>query len=520
MILQTDRLVDRRHPQWLRNEVRWRWLADSMEGGLQYREAVYGVDRNGRPLRNLTRYKQEIPERGQLEHPDYALRLERTPVPSFVAEAIETHLAKIYSKEVLRQTSDARLEQWWSDVNGTSLSIDEWLSETVAPLLLVLGQLDLAFVRPRDRSGSRSAEEDRRLGLDRCIASIVLPENVVWWRLDPDMPGRYEEVLIREESLDEIGRPRVRYRHWTETSWELLDEHGKRLDGAEHPFGRVPVVRVFDRINPRREHVGISRYEPIAELQREAYNRESELILAGARMNLLILQAPDDYLQNDSSIPIGPGNILPKKKATAGSTVHYEGWDFLDPPQGPTDSLREDLVRLRDQVDRAARLTKPAGTKGSGGSTVSQSGVSKALDQDTGNALLGQLARSLQKAEWEASEFALCVIQGGDTTPVQRDAIRIVYPANFSLLSAEETAGLITEFQGIASVSGEIPEVEAKQLKALNRLILPGQDDQGFAEDDEAIDLFMGRRAQRLTEAAEGAINVLAAEAQSSEERV
>src|ERR1700674_4186207 len=55
-------IVARRHVDWLENQVRWRWLMDSHEGGDRYRNAVYGPDRRGLPCRNLFRHKREYPD--------------------------------------------------------------------------------------------------------------------------------------------------------------------------------------------------------------------------------------------------------------------------------------------------------------------------------------------------------------------------------------------------------------------------------------------------------------------------
>src|SRR5947209_15632047 len=97
-------LIGRRHPEWREHQLRWKWLLDSLEGGERYRQAIYGFDRHGLPVRNLTRHKREYPDprepveyaigsvSGALAEPgsdptglatddDYELRRARTPVP-------------------------------------------------------------------------------------------------------------------------------------------------------------------------------------------------------------------------------------------------------------------------------------------------------------------------------------------------------------------------------------------------------------------------------------------------------
>src|SRR5947209_12815829 len=59
---QALELIGRRHPEWREHQLRWRWLLDSLEGGERYRQAVYGYDHRGLPVRNLVRHKREYPD--------------------------------------------------------------------------------------------------------------------------------------------------------------------------------------------------------------------------------------------------------------------------------------------------------------------------------------------------------------------------------------------------------------------------------------------------------------------------
>ena len=57
--LPDGRLLERPNPEWTIQQLRWRWLVDSWEGGEAYRMAVYGFDLKGMPVRNLIRHKRE-----------------------------------------------------------------------------------------------------------------------------------------------------------------------------------------------------------------------------------------------------------------------------------------------------------------------------------------------------------------------------------------------------------------------------------------------------------------------------
>jgi len=67
----------------------------------------------------------------------------------------------------------------------------------------------------------------------------------------------------------------------------------------EHGFGRPPVTRLFDRKKHRSAHLGKSRHERAAEVQREYYNRDSELILSDTTQAHPVVQGPEDFLVGD-----------------------------------------------------------------------------------------------------------------------------------------------------------------------------------------------------------------------------
>jgi hypothetical protein len=509
-------LVRLQHPEYSEHLARWQWLLDSLEGGERYRRAVYTVASfpyggasfpyaTAAPAltrRNLIRHKHEDDETDthgtRVPNRDYQLRLERTPVPGFVAEAIESHLSEIYTKEIARD-GPPELAAWWLDVDGLGTAIDDWMADTVAPLLLVLGQLDILCDRPPAPEGLavRSRADVERLGLRRCLARVVLPENLPWWRLEP-YSARYAEALVIEYHEDNTGLTAPFYRHWTPADSTLYDGDGRVVAQAPHPYGRVPIVRVYDRRRPRCRHVGQSRYESIAELQRESYNKESELILANTTHVHPLIMGPEDFCTPGNTVPLGPGRLLPKKKNGNDAGATYEGFEYVDVPQSPSESLRADLTRDRDAVDRAARLTKPAGAQGTAGTTVAQSGISKALDQKSGNALLTKLARVLAGAERQFAELALTVLAGGPPDPRARDTVKVVYPSSFNLLSAAELMTLLADFQELLAQAGECPETETLGLQKAARDILQGEDDATLARTDAEIADRVAEKAAQL----------------------
>lgn len=566
--LQSDRgtidgtqVVKRRHIDYTEHQIRWRFLLDSYEGGERYRNAVYGQDRRGMPIRNLLRHRREYPDPqlypndfsafagglaalnpgtpmvgggsgpfpGQLGadpnatafDDDYELRRSRTPVPEFVAEAVETHLGKVYAQEVTRD-GPPDLKLWWEDVDGKGTPLDDWMRETVAPLLVVLGQLDIGFDHPKLPDGAivNTRADEIELGLDRCIAYHIMPENMVWWRTD--RAGRYLACLVREyvDPSDRVDtdsngnvidtedkgkvagdwrRQYVRYRLWTDKESILYSCEGSEIvERTPHNFGRVPIVRLIDQKKHRCPNVGKSRYEAIAEYQREFYNRDSELILSDILQAHPLLSGPEDYCKADNTMSVGPGYVLPKKKNPESGA--YEGWEYTSPPKDPAASLRQNKLDLIDMKDRRAGLTKPAGSAvagSTGGSVTGQSGLAKQLDNDTGHKLLSGIAKALARAERQICEFALLVIRGVVPDATVLKTLKLIYPSTFGLMNADEISSGLSKVQTAAKGAGTMPTLEAEAIKKNARQLVPGMEDTKYAQMDEEIDRHVQSQAER-----------------------
>lgn len=508
----------RTHPEWRLHQRRWKWLGDSLDGGEAYRQAVYGLDLRGQPIRNLIRHKHEYPEArdtnlyGQFGRPDgtdmaaqatdddYEMRRARTPIPTVFSCVIHRHLSKIYS-QTPKRNGPVDLLEWFGDVDGAGTTMAEWMRDTCAPLLEAYGQLDLICenppAEPGDRDGIETKADLSELGLDAVVVGYILPENMIWWQLD--RRGRYLRNLVEEPSEDGTRN----FRFWEPDKWTLYDGRGEVIDSQPHNFKRPPIVRVFDRRRIRCKNVGLPRYEFIAEVQRNIYNTASELILSDTTQAHPLLQGPEDWCTNSTSIPMGIGRLVPKKRNTTDKGVTYEGFEVIDFPKGAADSLRTNITDMRDQVNEAALLTKPAGGAGTTGQTVAQSGVSKRMDSEDGNTYLGEIAGVLEKAERQIAELYHLVKTDGKTDQAWIDQIDICYPKDFDLFGPDELAGLMTDWQTLRTGVGGMPTIDAAQLKRLLRLIMLGAPPEAFVAYDLEIDAYVAVAAAALSQQAE-----------------
>ena len=271
----------------------------------------------------------------------------------------------------------------------------------------------------------------------------------------------------------------------------------KVISATPHRYGRPPIVRLFDRRKPRCRNVGQSRYESIAERQREYYNRDSELILSDTTQAHPLLQGPEDYVQADGMLPVGPTWLLPKKKNSSGGMATYEGFEVVDFPKGSSESLRANMSVIRDDSDRDAALTKPAGASGTGRSTVAQSGVSKAIDAQAGARKLASIASSLARSEGRILAYALMVLRDDPGALEAAREIEVVYPTDYNLFSAADLAAITADIQDLLKGSGDAPETEGLLITQLVRSALPGFDAETYERLQSEIDAAIGANAEK-----------------------
>ena len=507
-------VVSRLHPEYLAFRLLWQRALDSLEGGDAYRNASYGVGPDGLAVRNLVRHKREAPAPGQsplLQNQantdpaysanldDYEMRRARTPPPRMFFDAIHKHLSKIYAEEIEREGPADYLE-WCRDVDGCRTSADSWMRDTVAPLLFTLGQVDVLVDRPPAPGGvevlTRADMAD--LGLDRAIAAVILPEDIPWWKATPR--GEYAEALVIDRAEDGAGKPVVRYRHWTALGSTLYDADGNVLESRPHPYGRVPIVRCFLGRRYRRRFIGSSPYEGVLDIEREAYNCASEVVLANCYGAHPVLQGPKSMMGPDSEISVGPNHTLPIETDRDGNVIP---WQLLETSGKAYENLRQ---AIRDHEDKADRLTAQAKPAGANATTTAQSGLSKALDQDAGSALLGMLAGKLAAAERAIGELAVCVLRDGNAPDWGRlpdgspGAISVRYPSGFNLYSSDDLGRFAAAFQLWLKGCGDAPEVEEQIGKAWLRRGLPGLSDEQYDGLDADLEAAIGAASARRDE--------------------
>lgn len=507
-------LIGRRHPEYLATVSTSEWILDSLEAGDRYRDAEYGVDRRGKPVRNLYRHRREYPDLGaypsdewgnplpfhlasdeQLDHIkaiefDYELRRQRTPVPNFLSTFIRKQLSKIYKRPIAVEAEESLLA-WSENIDGRETTLEEWMRNVIGPLLCALGMIDVGFDHPERPEGEPILFDDDLGDSDkRCILYYILPQNVLWWKRD--YTGQYYiELLIREYHDDEAGRPVERYRHWTVEDWTLYEPDGTVADDSEHNFGMVPVVRLFDVRNLRCDHLSTSRMWEIVDKTRVYYNEESEMIANNTMHNTPLLQGPGpEPGEGREDVPVGRYYVLHKQRDQDGT---YVGYEYISPQTEASAFMRLRLFDLRESMEMSAGLTRSVGSVGSdaGSGLVAQSGISKAYDQVEGSDYLASVAKMLEEAHYVIMYFALIVLRDGwaNVDQADIDSITVVYPKEFNLLTFDQFSLIVTTMQAyIQGGIGYIPSDEKETLKQFVRMKHPDLGAEKLKAIDEEID--------------------------------
>jgi hypothetical protein len=544
------RFVKRRHADFAAIEMVCSWILDTLEGGEQYKRATYRAAWQYGTVQNMIRHRREWPiaddgtpdayaaefwgtgaalnpaarqlaEYNRAAEQNFQIRLQRTPTPTKLRQIIDKHLSHIYKNPPRRETKGASrmavVEAWWEDVDGRGTDINKWMRESVAPLLIALGMLDIYCDHPAYQPGDLipdptgdaadvaadpaplivSEADVIANNLHRCHAQFILPQNVLWYRLD--YTGRhYIEVLIREYAVKpgakgEPDKLVAVFRYWTKYGWTLYDGDGRVLGEGVHSFGRVPIERVFDRRHPRLEHAGDARFFGVVEKSREYFNEESELIYAMDLQCFAFLEAPPiEFNEAGDAIPIGPGMVL-YRVPPPGQQGPSEGYGYVAPPTAPLEFLMQRLESLDAAMDAEAGLSRPASARAVGGKTYPASGIAKAFDQEEGNQIMAGVAMSLQECEEVAAGLAAGVVLDQVPTDAELAALKIVYTTEFNLLRYDEMSIMSEAYIAFRDQAGKVPPVEKRVLRWMADYMIRGIDDTERQAIGKAIDDYVDR---------------------------
>ena len=423
------------HQQWRRHIDRWRYLSDSYQGGLAYKDGEY-----------LQRYTLETG--GQYEQ-----RLDITPLDNLCKNIVHTYTSFIYSQPIKRDITGLNEEtvgKFLKDCDLEGRSFDSFMRD-ISIYSSVYGAVWCVVDKPSTPVVTLADQQAKNI---RPYVSMYSPENVLDWHYERQENGVYQlaQLILLEESHKEYAIVKCFYRDYVELKKVDLDSgEGMVLQTYNNPLGVVPAFVAYTSRSPIRT-VGISDIDDIADQQKAIYSEYSEI-------------EQQIRLSGHPSIVATPGVEL---SAGAGAVITMD--ENLDPGMKPyllqadasgITGILDSIKNKVSAIERMAHLETARGTR------TAMSGVAMLVESRILSQKLSEKANNLAHAEeqlwslfgmWEGTEWT------GD----------VVYPDTF------DTRDQTVTLQNI-KLAKEGGVTNPKLLKAMDNIIA----DVLIEDDDE-----------------------------------
>ena len=375
------------HPQWKKHIERWRYLSDSYQGGLAYKDGEY-----------LQRYNLET---GQ----QYEQRIDSTPLDNLCKNIVHTYTSFIYSQPIKRDISGLNEEtvgKFLKDCDLEGRSFDSFMRD-VSIYSSVYGAVWIVVDKPSTPVVTLADQQAKNI---RPYVAMYSPENVLDWKYERQENGVYQlaQLTLLEEVHNDFALVKVFNRDVVELR-KVEPETGvsDTIQVYQNALGVVPAFVAYTSRSPIRT-IGISDIDDIADQQRAIYSEYSEI-------------EQQIRLSGHPSIVATPGTEL---SAGAGAVITID--DNLDPQMKPyllqadgsgITSILDSIKNKVSAVERMAHLETARGTR------TAMSGVAMLVESRILSQKLNEKAHNLCHAEeqlwglfgmWEGTEWTGDVI--------------------------------------------------------------------------------------------------------------
>lgn len=384
--------------------------------------------------------------------------------------------ASLFAQPATRMAGDGQastqtpIEQFWANVDGKGTSIEAFLQEawTAAG---VFGHSIIVMEKAGEEATTLADAKLPRL-------CRYTPLDLIDWLVD-EASGQLVAVKLLEPAprtdFSPVKLSQVQVRVITDTDWTLYDHGGKRIDGAAHGFGCLPVVVLYGKRRPFTPVIG----KPVLGdpmLFIDAYNLISEVRELLRNQTFAILNVP---LGKDGSVETEQSR-LGSQSGTANVLFSGEKADFISPPGDNVAAYHEHLDRLGRMIYRLASVPWD------GDSRDAESAESRRLKRQEMVSTLGKYASELRRTEEALIELVYRAMHGaeGFEAKLEADQVSVRYPDTFEppdlKVLADNTA---------AAIGLDLGETATKALKKQTvREFLPHIDAETQGEIDEEID--------------------------------
>ena len=374
-------IFNRRHAEYVANEMRWRRSRDAYRGGHEYITNAL--------IRHLSEIDAEFQER--------QARAYYFNYPRAVARRITQHVLGV--DPVRRGASSDLVEDW----SRTGLRANEVMRQ-LSTMLNVYGRAWLLVESP-EFSGSVTVAEARRRNL-RPYVTALSPLEVTDWATGAD--GRLEWAIVADETVDKSDpfRPARRSRRrrlYERGVWRLFGETSNgvgELDSGVNPLGEVPLISVVEP-----DGFGMSAghwFEDVVRISEAILNNESEAQMNVVKQMFGMLVVSDSFargVQRAADAGRGGKNLAATvaRSAAVIESVEEKGLSrFISPSGIASETIRQENLHLKQELYDVVGLAVQSASR------EAQTAESKAWDFQNVGQFLAARADLLEQAELAA----------------------------------------------------------------------------------------------------------------------
>lgn len=374
------KILERTHPLYQANGESWQVLLDAYEGINGFADGTY-----------LWKYARE-------EQTDYENRQKQARYHNYAKSLVNLYVRHVMHRGVDRKSEDARLTEWWDDVDGAGTKMSD-LMKRAAKLALAMGHDGILVDKtPEAPTGPSRADERARV-----VASLYMPTAIADWRVVRDElvsaklkePVASDDLLVEDEDKKETDA--CQYLIWSKTDgWLRVNEKGELV-------GELPA-------NPRLDLVplAIVRPEPSAahpflgqsllgnpNVFRALFNRcsEEDNVLRDSSWSMLTVSVDKEGDVAEVKKEIGT-EVGTTRALIAKGTIDWKG-----PDQAVPEAIRKAIEYLVQEIYRMAHVTFHRDSRDA------ESAEALRMKHSELNEMLNGLAQALQKAELEIARY-------------------------------------------------------------------------------------------------------------------
>ena len=243
------------HPDYSANIERYRFYADSYQGGLAYLNGDY-----------LFPYQLE-------SSTEYNQRLRETPLENHCRRTVDSYSSFIFGSNIEREfgsiENNPNLEAFLADADLDGRSFDAFLSESLK-WASVYGCVFIAVDKPESNATTRAEELGQGI---RPYISLLSPENVVDWQYQRAANGHM--VLTYLKAIEQRTQDFTTFIVYTMESTLRVKtfkdgDMVQIISETPNSLGEIPIVILYN--NRSWKHaVGISDIADVADINRSIY---------------------------------------------------------------------------------------------------------------------------------------------------------------------------------------------------------------------------------------------------------